>query len=68
MARKSSAVLMQIAPSVPEGRTRCGHPAPTIGCHACETTQSRKRRAGRLRGRGWTKPPGRKKRRNRRKP
>ncbi|WP_141576180.1 hypothetical protein [Actinomadura sp. WMMA1423] len=68
MARKSSAVLTQVAPSVPEGRTRCGHTAPTIGCRACEAAQSRRRRPGRLRGRGWTKPASRKKRRNRRKP
>lgn len=47
---------------------RCGHAALAPGCHVCAADQAQQRRPGRLRGKGWTKSPRRKKRRNRRKP
>lgn len=66
MARKVGQVLTQVSSGLREGRTRCGHTAPTVGCRVCEAAQSRTRRPGRLRGKGWTKsakPPKRKRRR-----
>lgn len=66
MGRKIGQVLIQVSHGAPEGRTRCGHTAHTVGCRVCEAALSRKRRPGRLRGKGYTKSPARKPRRNRR--
>lgn len=66
MARKVGQVLIQVSQGVKEGRTRCGHTAHTVGCRVCEAAQNRRRRPGRLRGRGYTKsdkPPKRRRRR-----
>ncbi|MFV2172284.1 hypothetical protein ACFHW2_12130 [Actinomadura sp. LOL_016] len=66
MPKSFGRVLTQVPSRQTQTRTRCGHAAPTRGCRVCEAEQTRTRRPGRLRGKGWTKSPHRKPRRNRR--